>query len=159
MNHLHLGSWLFPQPHVGFLWKSAKILAAQSAPLVSTTPGGKLTASVVDTVSKFTAGVTDTGGHTFSRDLHWSRCHLGQNLSPMSNGTSVQQRHFLADCLLIKLNCTLSKKILSKRVNCYPKVSIQNETIILFKHFSQLPPVSMKLGVHLVLELRNNFEN
>jgi hypothetical protein len=27
-------------------------------------------ASIVNTVSKFTAGVNDTGGHIFSRDLH-----------------------------------------------------------------------------------------
>jgi hypothetical protein len=66
---------IFPQvkdyPLVGFLQKYKNILAAQGAPPVSTTPRGrgKLTASIVDTVSKFTAGVNDTGGHIFSRDL------------------------------------------------------------------------------------------
>jgi hypothetical protein len=60
---------IFPQakdyPAAGFLQKFTKILAAQGAPLVSMTPGSKLTVSVVDTVSKFTDGVNDTCGHIF----------------------------------------------------------------------------------------------
>ncbi len=60
---------------------------------------GKFTACIAGTISKFTIGVSDTGGHTFHHEIYNDRGDTGSKFAADVNDTSGQQWQTLFYCL------------------------------------------------------------